>query len=52
MRVDYELTSLGVGLLDVIEKIRAWADEHLEEAVRAGVTHDAADRSPAVERVQ
>jgi DNA-binding HxlR family transcriptional regulator len=30
MRVDYELTSLGVGLLAVLEKIRAWADEHME----------------------
>lgn len=44
--VEYELTSLGRSLLDVIEHVRGWARCHLDELMRA---RDAFDGGGLVE---
>ena len=47
--VEYELTSLGRTLLDVIEQVRGWARCHLGELVRARDVFDRAGPSQPVE---
>ncbi|GLI00867.1 hypothetical protein Pa4123_61430 [Phytohabitans aurantiacus] len=43
--VEYELTSLGRSLLDVIEHARGWARCHLDELMRARAGFDQAGQS-------
>jgi DNA-binding HxlR family transcriptional regulator len=48
VRVDYELSPLGRGLLGVVEAIKVWAEAHMEEvsAARASYDTEAGVRSP------
>lgn len=38
--VEYELTSLGRSLLDLLNAARAWAEAHLDELIDAHEAHD------------
>jgi DNA-binding HxlR family transcriptional regulator len=40
VRVDYELTPLGVSLLDPISHLKAWAEVHMAEVDAARATYD------------
>ena len=42
VRVDYELTPLGVSLLDVLRHLKEWAEEHMGEVDAARAAYDAA----------
>ncbi|MGW2400601.1 winged helix-turn-helix transcriptional regulator [Kitasatospora sp. NPDC001664] len=39
-RVDYALTPLGETLLPVLHTLKAWADQHMPEVLRARAEHD------------
>lgn len=41
VRVDYELTPLGVSLLPVMRAIKDWAESHIEEVAASQETYDA-----------
>ncbi|GLY77440.1 winged helix-turn-helix transcriptional regulator [Actinoallomurus iriomotensis] len=41
VRVDYELTPLGVSLLPVMRAIKDWAETHIEEVAAAQGAYDA-----------
>ncbi|GLY89621.1 winged helix-turn-helix transcriptional regulator [Actinoallomurus iriomotensis] len=41
VRVDYELTPLGVSLLPVMRAIKDWAETHIEEVAAAQEAYDA-----------
>ncbi|HEY3004938.1 MAG TPA: helix-turn-helix domain-containing protein [Kribbellaceae bacterium] len=41
VRVDYELTELGVSLMQLIRSIKAWAEQHLDEVLDAHAAYDA-----------
>jgi DNA-binding HxlR family transcriptional regulator len=41
VRVDYELTPLGVSLLPVMRAIKDWAETHIEEVTAAQDAYDA-----------
>ncbi|HEY5395710.1 MAG TPA: helix-turn-helix domain-containing protein [Trebonia sp.] len=43
VRTDYELTSLGLSLLDTICQLKAWAEEHMAEVDRAREKYDRRD---------
>jgi DNA-binding HxlR family transcriptional regulator len=45
-RVDYELTPLGLTLLDTIGQLVTWADEHLVEIEAAQLAYDARSCPP------
>nr|WP_307729696.1 helix-turn-helix domain-containing protein [Acrocarpospora macrocephala] len=40
VRVDYELTPLGLSLLDTIRHLKEWAEEHMAEVDRAREEYD------------
>ncbi len=40
-RVDYELTPLGYSLLTPIAALESWAEEHINDVLRARRAHDA-----------
>jgi DNA-binding HxlR family transcriptional regulator len=40
VRVDYELTPLGVSLLDVLRHLKDWAEQHMGEVDAARATYD------------
>ena len=40
VRVDYELTPLGVSLMHVLEQIKSWAEEHMDEVLAARAEYD------------
>lgn len=42
VRVDYELTPLGLTLLPVVGALKGWAEEHMDEVLAARATFDAA----------
>ncbi|MFR9777135.1 winged helix-turn-helix transcriptional regulator [Micromonospora sp. MS34] len=44
VRVDYQLTVLGISLLPVQRAIKDWAETHIEEVHRARARHDADQR--------
>jgi DNA-binding HxlR family transcriptional regulator len=47
-RVEYELTPLGVSLLEPIHAMRAWAEQHVPEVLASRERHlDALDSMPA-----
>jgi DNA-binding HxlR family transcriptional regulator len=48
-RVDYELTALGLTLLDTIGKLVTWADEHMGEIEEARADYDARSCPPCEE---
>jgi DNA-binding HxlR family transcriptional regulator len=39
-RVDYELTKLGVSLLDLVGALESWAQTHMEDVLAARATYD------------
>jgi DNA-binding HxlR family transcriptional regulator len=41
VRVDYELTPLGVSLLDVLSHLKEWAEAHMGEVDAARASYDA-----------
>jgi DNA-binding HxlR family transcriptional regulator len=41
VRVDYELTPLGVSLLDVLRHLKDWAEAHMGEVDAARASYDA-----------
>jgi len=43
VRVDYELTPLGMSLLEVLRHLKDWAEEHMPEVDAARATYDAAN---------
>ncbi|MDH2414531.1 helix-turn-helix domain-containing protein [Nocardioides sp. CER19] len=43
VRVDYELTPLGLSLLDVLQHLKDWAEEHMGEVDAARASYDAAN---------
>ncbi|MFI6324512.1 winged helix-turn-helix transcriptional regulator [Nonomuraea sp. NPDC050556] len=45
VRVDYELTALGVSLLPVVAAIKGWAEAHIEDVEDARGRYDAASRT-------
>ncbi|MGI3224230.1 winged helix-turn-helix transcriptional regulator [Streptomyces sp. GTA36] len=47
VRVDYELTPLGVGLAGLLTAVKAWAETHIEEVRAARERYDAMADSPA-----
>lgn len=42
VRVDYELTPLGAGLLPVVKAIKRWAETHIDEVHAARAAYDTA----------
>jgi DNA-binding HxlR family transcriptional regulator len=44
LEVNYQLTALGAGLLNVIEGVADWAERHVEEIDNARATFDLANR--------
>lgn len=40
VRVDYALTPLGASLVPVMQAIKAWAEEHMDEVLAARARHD------------
>ncbi|MER7955477.1 helix-turn-helix domain-containing protein [Streptomyces sp. NPDC096030] len=44
VRVDYELTALGVSLLPVVRAVKDWADGHIEEVLASREAYDGAPR--------
>ncbi|HVV11730.1 helix-turn-helix domain-containing protein [Amycolatopsis sp.] len=40
VRVDYELTPLGVGLRDVMRRLKAWSETHIAEIEAARAAYD------------
>jgi DNA-binding HxlR family transcriptional regulator len=44
VRVDYELTPLGVSLLDVLRHLKDWAEAHMGEVDAARASYDTANR--------
>lgn len=47
VRVDYELTPLGVGLAGLLTAVKAWAETHFDEVRAAREHYDAMADSPA-----
>lgn len=47
VRVDYELTPLGVDLGGLLTAVKAWAETHIEEVRAARERHDATADTPA-----
>lgn len=47
LRVDYELTPLGVDLATLLTAVKAWAETHFEEVREARQGYDAVADSPA-----
>jgi DNA-binding HxlR family transcriptional regulator len=43
VRIDYELTPLGMSLLEVLRHLKDWAEEHMPEVDAARATYDAAN---------
>lgn len=43
--VEYELTSLGRSLLDLLDAVRAWAEAHLDELIDAREARSTANRT-------
>ena len=43
LRVDYELTPLGTTLLDVLQHLKDWAEQHMGEVDAARSAYDAAN---------
>ncbi|MFC4117970.1 winged helix-turn-helix transcriptional regulator [Nonomuraea zeae] len=43
VRVDYELTPLGVSLLPVVQAVKTWAETHIEEVAAARAEYDRRD---------
>jgi DNA-binding HxlR family transcriptional regulator len=41
VRVDYELTPLGAGLLPIMRSIKTWSETHIEEVAAARASYDA-----------
>jgi DNA-binding HxlR family transcriptional regulator len=39
-RVDYELTKLGISLLDLVGALEGWAQTHMEDVIAARATYD------------
>ncbi|MFD0145853.1 MULTISPECIES: winged helix-turn-helix transcriptional regulator [unclassified Streptomyces] len=48
VRVDYELTALGVSLLPVVRAVKDWADGHIEEVLASREAYDGAPRDGRV----
>jgi len=46
MRVDYELTPLGVSLLDPIRHLKDWAEAHMPEVDAARAVYDRQHKAP------
>ncbi len=46
VRVDYELTPLGVSLLPLMQAIKQWAETHIEEVDAARHAYDRGNQSP------
>jgi DNA-binding HxlR family transcriptional regulator len=46
LRVDYDLTALGKTLLDVLDAMTGWAEEHMTEVLDARHAYDSA-RTPS-----
>ena len=40
VRVDYELTPLGAGLLPIMQSIKTWSETHIEEVAAARAVYD------------
>lgn len=40
IRTDYELTSLGMSLLDILRHLKLWAEEHMPEVDDARAVYD------------
>ncbi|MFI0446063.1 winged helix-turn-helix transcriptional regulator [Actinomadura sp. 6N118] len=41
VRVDYELTPLGAGLLPVMQAVKSWAEANMDDVLEARATYDA-----------
>lgn len=41
VRVDYELTPLGTGLLPVMQAVKSWAEANMDDVLEARATYDA-----------
>jgi DNA-binding HxlR family transcriptional regulator len=39
-RVDYDLTKLGISLLDLVGALEGWAQTHMEDVIAARATYD------------
>jgi len=46
VRVDYELTELGVSLLPVLRVVKEWAERHMADVGAARADYDAAQAGP------
>jgi DNA-binding HxlR family transcriptional regulator len=42
VRVDYELTPLGVGLLPVMQAVKSWAEANMDDVLEARAAYDLA----------
>ncbi|MGC5165641.1 winged helix-turn-helix transcriptional regulator [Luteimicrobium sp. DT211] len=51
VRVDYELTDLGVSLTPVLHALKAWSEGHIAQILDARDAYDARDGEPTVARV-
>lgn len=47
VRVDYELTELGVSLTPVLHALKAWSEGHIAQILDARDAYDARDGEPA-----
>lgn len=47
VRVDYELTPLGVSLLPLVQAVKAWAETHIAEVHTARASYDTAAGEPS-----
>ncbi len=43
-KVEYSLTPLGLTLIEPIQALRAWSEQHIEQAEQARVVYDQQDR--------
>lgn len=50
--VEYELTPLGLSLMDLIGAARVWSQTHLDDLMRAREAHDAAADANAIDGAQ
>jgi DNA-binding HxlR family transcriptional regulator len=50
--VEYELTPLGISLMDLIDAARVWSQTHLDDLVRSREAHDAAADAKALDGVR
>jgi DNA-binding HxlR family transcriptional regulator len=45
LRVDYELTALGLDVLPILAALKAWSEEHITQILQARDSYDAAQAS-------